>query len=125
MVYPCTMRGLQARSAFECTLAGILMKKTFALTHPKLNVARLTDAIKHEIKKYLARERRKALPAGMDYWTFDCRFGASQDVAETIFTSEINKHIDAAVTAQLSAFYVEILARACQHKPRQQDNADE
>ncbi|MDP2713796.1 DUF6172 family protein [Rheinheimera sp.] len=99
------------------------MKKTFALTHSKLNTARLTDAIKHEIKKYLARERRKALPEGTDYWTFDCRFGASAEVAEKTFTSDINKHIDAAVAQELSEFYVEILARACQHKPRLHDEA--
>lgn len=97
------------------------MRKTFALTHPKLNTARLVDAIKHEIKKYLARERRKALPDGKDYWTFDCRFGASEDVAAKIFTSEINKHIDAAVAQELPAFYIEILARACNHKPRDTD----
>lgn len=99
------------------------MKKTFALTHSKLNTARLVDAIKYEIKKYLARERRKALPDGMDYWTFDCRFGESEDNAKRIFTSEINKHIDAAAEQQLPAFYVEILVRACQHKPRLHDEA--
>lgn len=99
------------------------MKKTIALTHSKLNTARLVDAIKHDIKKYLARERRKALPDGTDYWTFDCRFGASEDTAEKIFTSEINKHIDAAVAQELTEFYVEILARACQHKPRLHDEA--
>lgn len=99
------------------------MKKTFALTHAKLNTARLIDAIKYEIKKYLARERRKALPEGMDYWTFDCRFGASEDVAQKIFTSEINKHIDAAAAQELPEFYVEILAKACQHKPRLHDEA--
>ncbi|WP_445424861.1 MULTISPECIES: DUF6172 family protein [unclassified Alishewanella] len=100
------------------------MKKTFALTHPKLQPARLVDAIKHDIKKYLARERRKQLPAGADYWTFDCRFGATQDVAKKIFTSEINKHIDAAVEQQLDAFYVEILAKACQHAPRADENLE-
>lgn len=94
------------------------MKKTIALTHAKLNTARLVDLIKHDIKKYLARERRKALPEGMDYWTFDCRFGATEDQAAKIFTSEINKHIDAAVAQELPAFYIEILARACQHEPR-------
>ncbi|MDX1357035.1 MAG: DUF6172 family protein [Halomonas venusta] len=94
------------------------MKKTIALTHPKLQPARLVDSIKHDIKKYLNRERRKSLPAGMDYWTFDCRFGASEAVAEAIFTSEINKHIDAAVAQELPEFYVEILARACNHKPK-------
>ncbi|MDP4534725.1 DUF6172 family protein [Alkalimonas collagenimarina] len=94
------------------------MKKTFALTHPKLKPARWVDAIKHEIKKYLNRERRKALPDGMGYWTFDCRFGASKDVAEKVFPSDINKQIDAAVAQELPEFYVEIIARACKHKPR-------
>jgi len=97
------------------------MKKTFALTHSKLNTARLVDSIKHDIKKYLVRERRKSVPEGMDYWTFDCRFGASAEVAEKIFTSEINKHVDAAVAQELPEFYIEILARACQHKPRNSD----
>ena len=95
------------------------MKKTFALSHPKLKPARLVDAIKHDIKKYLNRERRKALPTGMDYWTFDCRFGASKDVAEKVFPSDINKQIDAAVAQELPEFYVEILARACKHQPRE------
>jgi len=94
------------------------MKKTFTFIHPKVQPARVSDAIKHEIKKYLNRERRKQLPAGMDYWTFDCRFGASEDAAEKIFTAEINKRIDAALEQQLSGFYLEILARACQHQPR-------
>jgi hypothetical protein len=71
------------------------MKKTFVLTHPKLAPARLVDLIKFDIKKYLNRERRKALPAGTDYWTFDCRFGATEADAGKIFTSEINKQIDA------------------------------
>lgn len=93
------------------------MKKTFVLTHDKLKPARLIDSIKYEIKKYLKRERNKTLPQGMDYWTFDCRFGASEEVAEEIYTSDINKHIDAAVAQELPSFYVEILARACQHDP--------
>ena len=94
------------------------MKKTIALTHDKLKPARLVDSIKHDIKKYLNRERSKPLPEGMDYWTFDCRFGASVDAAEGIFTSEINKHIDAAVAKELPEFYIEILSRAENHKPK-------
>lgn len=94
------------------------MKKTIALTHPKLKPARLADAIKYDIKKYLNRERRKPLPAGADYWTFDCRFGASEELAVKIFTSEINKHLDAAIEQEQPQCYVEILARACQHQPK-------
>lgn len=93
------------------------MKKTIALTHPKLKPARLVDSIKHDIKKYLKRERNKVLPTGTDYWTFDCRFGASVEVAEEIYTSEINKHVDAAAEQELAEFYIEILPRAETHKP--------
>mgnify|MGYP001206891548 CR=1 FL=1 len=94
------------------------MKKTIALTHPKIKTARLVDSIKHDIKKYLARERRKSLPEGTDYWTFDCKFGPSEAEAEVVFTSEINKRIDGAVERELTEFYVEILARAAVHKPK-------
>ena len=92
------------------------MKKTFALPHPKLQPARLVDAIKHDIKKYLRRERNKALPAGADYWTFDCKFGPSAETAEVVFTSDLNRHIDAAVAQELSEFYIEILARAANYE---------
>jgi len=94
------------------------MKKTIALTHAKLKPARLVDSIKHDIKKYLNRERNKPLPEGMDYWTFDCRFGASTDTAEEIYPSEINKRIDAAVEQGLAEFYLEIISRSENHKPK-------
>jgi hypothetical protein len=100
------------------------MKKTIALTHPKIKTARLVESIKHDIKKYLGRERRKTLPAGTDYWTFDCKFGASQDAAVVVFTSEINTKIDEVVEQELTEFYVEILVRAAAHKPKT-DTAEE
>lgn len=99
------------------------MKKTFALTHPKIKPARLVDSIKHEIKKYLGRERRKSLPEGTDYWTFDCLFGQTADTAKMIYTSEINKKIDEAVEQELSEFYIVILARAEVHKPKNDDSS--
>lgn len=94
------------------------MKKTFTLTHAKLKPARLVDSIKHELKKYFKRERSKQLPAGADYWAFDCRFGASEAVAEEVFASDLNKRIDAVVAEGATEFYVEILARASEFAPR-------
>ena len=94
------------------------MKKNFAFSHPKLKIERIADSIKFEIKKYLNRERRKVLPVDADYWSFDCKFGPSEQEASVIFTSEINRQIDAAVNQQWSGCYVEILAKACKHQPK-------
>ena len=88
------------------------MKKTFKLTHNKLHPDRLVDAIKHEVKKYIKRERNRKLPDGTDYWDFDCRFGADEGICDVIHMSEINKSIDGAVEDKLESFYLEILARA-------------
>ncbi len=87
------------------------MKKTFELTHPKIKLARRVDAVKHEVKKYLKRERNKTLPPGADFWDFACKFGNSQAEAEPVHVSEINKRIDQTQVEGLTSFYIEILAK--------------
>jgi len=87
------------------------MKKTIQLTHPKLQPARHVDAIKHDVKKYIKRERNKKLPSGSDYWDFDCKYGATEGDASEVHVKEINKCIDRAVEMELESFYLEILAR--------------
>ena len=86
------------------------MKKTFQLQVEGKHPDRVLDAIKHEIRKYLKRERRRDLPTGVDYWDFDCKFGLSAEVAETVHVANLIACIDATVQAQASSFYVEILA---------------
>ncbi len=96
------------------------MKKTFKLTHEKIKIPRLVDAIKHEVKKYIKRERRRALPENADFWDFDCRFGADEASSKVIHLSEINKSISWAESEQLKSFYLEILARPCtRNKPEE------
>jgi len=87
------------------------MKKTFQLTHPKIKLPRLVEAIKYEVKKYIKRERRKTLPQDVDFWDFDCRFGADEATSEVIHLSEINKYISQAETKELESFYLEILVK--------------
>jgi len=87
------------------------LKKTFVLSHPKINLARLVESIKYDIKKYIKRERNKKLPEGVDYWDFDCKFGHCEDVAETIHISTINKHIDEAERLELESFYIEVMVK--------------
>ena len=87
------------------------MKKTFKLSHEKLKTPRLVEAIKHEVKKYIKRERRRALPEGADFWDFDCRFGTEEALSEEIHMSEINKKISWAESEQLESFYLEVMAK--------------
>ena len=60
------------------------MKKTFKLTHEKIKPARLVEKFKYEVKKYVKRERRRSLPKTMDYWDFNCRYGADADSADLL-----------------------------------------
>ena len=87
------------------------MRKTFQLTHPKIKAARLVEAIKHDVKKYIKRERNKKLPEDVDFWDFDCKYGRTAEDAEEIHLSEINKCIDKAEDQQLESFYLEILVK--------------
>jgi hypothetical protein len=90
------------------------MKKTFKLTHPKIKVPRLVEAVRRDVRRYLKRERRRELPEGADYWDFDCRAGPTADEAEAIHVADIGTFIGAAEKQQLQSFYIEILARPAQ-----------
>lgn len=87
------------------------MKKTFALTAPGRHPDRVLDAVKHEIRKYLRRERRRALPEGVDFLDFDCRFGRDADSAQTVPLSELIVLVDAAARDGATHVYAEILAK--------------
>ena len=94
------------------------MKKTFQLQAEGRHRDRVVDAVKHEIRKYIRRERRRELPPGADYWDFDCRFGAAPEAADVVHLATLTALIDAVVTAQGQQFYLEILARPAQRQVR-------
>jgi hypothetical protein len=104
----------------------ITMKKTFKLTHPKIKAPQLVVAIKHEVRKYLRRERRKNLPEKVDFWDFDCRCGVDEASSEVIHVSDIDKAIDQAESKQLESFYLEILAKPGRRrkKPREEQKVN-
>jgi hypothetical protein len=87
------------------------MKKIFKLTDPKKASARQVDFVKFEISKYIARERRKPLSTGVDFWDFDCKIGKDENSAEVIHVAEINKSIDKIANTKSEDFYMEILAK--------------
>jgi len=99
------------------------MKKTFNLIHEKVKRPRLIDAIKHEVKKYLKRERRRSLPEGADYWDFDCRFGVDEESSEVIHVSEINKSISWAEAENIDSFYLEVMVKPCSRGRTSEDES--
>lgn len=88
------------------------MKKVFSLSHEKIKTPRLVDSIKHEVKKYIRRERNKKLPEGADFLDFDCKYGHTKESAEVVHLSSINKHIDEAERLELPSFYLEVIAKS-------------
>lgn len=88
------------------------MKKTFKLDHPKIKVARVVDSIKHEIKKYLKKERSNPLPIAARYWGFDCKTGQTEETAVEVHLSSLLKSIDALVEKGFMTVYVEITPKA-------------
>jgi hypothetical protein len=89
----------------------VLMKKTFQLKVEGKNRDRLLEAAKHDIRKYMKRERAKALPKGVDYWDFDCKSGYSEATAAVVPVADLIKSIDEIVKDGGEQFYVEVLAK--------------
>ena len=87
------------------------MKKTFPLTSPTLQPARVVEQIKADVRKYEKRERKKKLPEGVDFWDFDCRIGQGAAEAEMKHVEEITGAIDQAAASGAEAVFIEILAK--------------
>jgi len=87
------------------------MKKTFTLAIEGRHRDRVVDALKHELRKYVRRERRRALPPGVDFLDFDCRFGVAEAGAEPAHLSALGTLIDTAARDGAAQVFIEILAR--------------
>lgn len=94
------------------------VRKTFQIKIEGKHPDRLLDATKHEIRQYLKRERRKALPGGADYWDFDCRFGENPESAESVHVAQLTALIDGAAQGSAASFYLELIAKPALRTPR-------
>jgi len=94
------------------------MRKTYALRPEGKHPDRVLDAVKHDIHRYIRRERRRALPAGADFWAMDCRFGADKDTAQPLPDTELIAQLDALARLGAAQCYVEVLARPAQRQAR-------
>ena len=87
------------------------MKKTYALNIEGKNRDRLLDASKHDIRKYVKRERAKVLPQDVDFWDFECKLGANEAEALAVHFAALMTAIDALVADGAAQFYVEVVAK--------------
>jgi len=88
------------------------LKKTYQLTATNKEPARIIEAIKNEIRKYIKREKRKTLPDGMNFWNMDCKFGKDGLEPEVIVFTDITKYIDEAATLNSKSIYIEVISSA-------------
>ena len=100
------------------------MKKTFSLNLEGKNRDRVVEAVKNDIRKYLARERRKPLPAGVDFWDFDCKFGVSAETAAVAHVAALTDLINGVVAADGAQLYVELLAKPGVRAAKPQTDTD-
>lgn len=94
------------------------MKKTFSLNTPNKKPGRQADSIKHEVKKYLGRERRKIKPEGVDFWDFDCQIGDCDTNCNPVEVNQISASIDKMIAEGKEVFYIEILAKPGKKIPK-------
>jgi hypothetical protein len=94
------------------------MRKHFPLHIQGRHPDRVLDAVKHEVRKYLKRERRRDLPEGVDFWDFDCKCGLQAADAEVVHVAALIAAIDALAKTQAMSVYVEILAKYGKRTPK-------
>ncbi len=87
------------------------MRKTYPLNIEGKNRDRLLDASKHDIRKYVKRERSRPLPAGVDYWDFDCKFGSNEATAAPVHFATLMGLIDTVAREGGEQFYVEVVTK--------------
>jgi hypothetical protein len=87
------------------------MKKTYPLLIEGKHPERVLEATKHDIRKYVKRCRKISLPAGVDFWDFDCKVGADKDSAASVHLAELIAQLDVVAKAGHASAYVEVEAK--------------
>jgi len=99
------------------------MRKTYQLHIEGKHRDRLLDAARHDIHRYLRRERRRPLPEGARFWDFDCRFGTTEQDAAPVREEALTRLIDGVAASGAAQFYVEIVARPGEGLPPRRGDA--
>ena len=101
------------------------MKKVFKLTDPQKHAERVLEAVKHNIRKYVKREKRKELAEKeTTYWDFDCKIGTTAEDAKPIEYKELIKALDTLHATGAAQAYIEIMAKVVPKPLRTTEETD-
>ena len=101
------------------------MKKIFKLTDEKKHEDRVLEAVKHEIRKYVKREKKKKLSDAQNtYWDFDCKVGPAPESTKVVDFDSLIKELDAVKATGVEECYVEIIAKVV-NKPLKESVEEE
>ena len=95
----------------------LIMKKIFPLHHPRKADARVLDAIKHEVRKYVRRELNKA-PAGSPRPVFTCLVGASEADAASAPLKDVSAALDRVAQTGADHVFIQIKSSPGLESPR-------
>lgn len=94
------------------------MIRRYQLTGGRHKPARVLDTVRGDVNKFIKREREKPLPAGKDFWDFECAFGKNADEMKPSHVKTLAKDIDIAADENWDSILVELTpqSRARQKK---------
>ncbi len=102
------------------------MKKIFKLIDEKKHEDRVLEAVKNDIRKYVKREKKKNLEdPKTTYWDFDCKIGATADMAKVIEFDALIKALDGVKAMGVTECYVEIVAKVVEKPVKEELTGDE
>jgi len=95
------------------------MNKSYNLIEKKRDKDRVVESIKHEIRKYIKREKNKPLPDDVDFWKLECKISKNSDKLASIEFQNLIKTIDILVSEEAESLNIEILSFKGIKKPKE------
>ena len=95
------------------------MNKTYNLIEEKRDKDRVVEAIKHEVRRYIKREKNKPLPKDVDFWKLECKISKNSDKLASIEFQNLIKTIDILVSEEAEILNIEILSFEGIKKPKE------
>jgi len=95
------------------------MNKSYKLIEEKRDKDRVVESIKHEIRKYIKREKNKPLPEDVDFWKLECKISKDSDKLAFVEFQNLIRTIDILVLEEAEILNIEILSFEGIKKPKE------